>query len=56
VCEHTRRHAAVPGCATAARVAYGPGSDHADFYLEAADPFARQAQTREHKSEEAPTR
>jgi sugar/nucleoside kinase (ribokinase family) len=39
----SRREAAVLGCATAALVAQGLGSDHGDFDLKAADEFARRA-------------
>jgi sugar/nucleoside kinase (ribokinase family) len=35
-----RRDAAVLGCAAAALVAQGLGSDHGDFDLDAADAFA----------------
>ena len=40
-----RRDAAVLGCAAAALVAQGLGSDHGDFDLAAADAFARTAPT-----------
>jgi sugar/nucleoside kinase (ribokinase family) len=40
-----RREAAVLGCAAAAIVAQGLGSDHGDFDLEAADRFAAGTQT-----------
>jgi sugar/nucleoside kinase (ribokinase family) len=41
-----RREAAVLGCAAAALVAQGLGSDHGDFDLEAADAFAANSPTR----------
>jgi sugar/nucleoside kinase (ribokinase family) len=40
------REAAVLGCAAAALVAQGLGSDHGDFDLEAADVFARETAVR----------
>jgi sugar/nucleoside kinase (ribokinase family) len=42
----TRREAATLGCAAAALVAGGLGSDHGDFDLAAADAFARDTATR----------
>jgi sugar/nucleoside kinase (ribokinase family) len=41
-----RREAAVLGCAAAALVAQGLGSDHGDFYLASAQAFAAQTPTR----------
>ena len=38
--DRSRRDAAVLGCAAAALVAQGLGSDHGDFDLQAADAFA----------------
>ena len=43
----SRREAAVLGCATAALVAGGLGSDHGDFDLAAAERFAAQTPTQE---------
>jgi sugar/nucleoside kinase (ribokinase family) len=42
----SRRDAAVLGCAAAALVAQGLGSDHGDFDLAGADEFARATATR----------
>jgi sugar/nucleoside kinase (ribokinase family) len=42
----SRREAATLGCAAAAIVAQGLGSDHGDFDLAAADAFAESARTR----------
>jgi sugar/nucleoside kinase (ribokinase family) len=41
-----RREAAVLGCATAALVAQGLGTDHGEFDLAAADAFASSTSTR----------
>jgi sugar/nucleoside kinase (ribokinase family) len=43
----TRRESAVLGCAAAALVAGGLGSDHGDFDLAAADEFAAGTPTRQ---------
>jgi sugar/nucleoside kinase (ribokinase family) len=45
--ERSRRDAAVLGCATAALVAQGLGTDHGDYDLAAVDAFAERTPTRE---------
>ncbi len=51
-----RREAAVLGCAVAALVAQGLGSDHGDFDLAAAERFAASTPTRDHQPQEAAAR
>jgi sugar/nucleoside kinase (ribokinase family) len=50
--DRNRHDAAVLGCATAALVAQGLGSDHGDFDLAAADRFAAEADTIANDSQE----
>jgi sugar/nucleoside kinase (ribokinase family) len=52
----TRREAAVLGCAAAALVAQGLGSDHGDFDLEAADEFAARTPTLDDDRQEVSSR
>jgi sugar/nucleoside kinase (ribokinase family) len=47
--DRTRRDSALLGCATAALVARGLGSDHGDFDLDAADAFAASTPTSQEK-------
>jgi sugar/nucleoside kinase (ribokinase family) len=51
-----RREAAVLGCAAAALVAQGLGSDHGDFDLEAADRFAAGTAAIDHHGQETGSR
>jgi sugar/nucleoside kinase (ribokinase family) len=51
----SRRDAAVLGCAAAALVAQGLGSDHGDFDLGAADEFAARTPTLDDRQELSPT-
>jgi sugar/nucleoside kinase (ribokinase family) len=52
----SRRAAAVLGCAAAALVAQGLGSDYGSFDLARADAFGAQAQTRDIHGQETPSR
>jgi sugar/nucleoside kinase (ribokinase family) len=51
--DRSRREAAVLGCASAALVAQGLGSDHGEFDLAAADRFAAGADTIGNHAEES---